>query len=41
MMPLRNNSESKFGIAISAFMQSARFHTILRFMIEPTKTATI
>jgi hypothetical protein len=41
MTPLRNSSETRLGIAIRAFMQSARFHTTARFITEPRKTAII
>ena len=40
-MPLRKRSDSRLGMAISAFMQSARFQTTVRFMMLPTKRATM
>lgn len=40
-MPLRNRSDRRFGIAMSAFMQSAMFQTIFRLAMLPTYTATI
>ena len=39
MMPLSNNNDKRFGIAIRAFMQSARFHTIERLAMLPKNTA--
>jgi hypothetical protein len=41
MTPLRHNSDTRFGMAISAFIQSARFHTTARFITAPAKTAVI
>ena len=41
MMPLRHKIEIRLGMAIRAFMQSARFQTTARLMTLPIRTAAI
>jgi hypothetical protein len=40
-IPLRNSNDKRLGMAMKAFIQSAKFQTMLRLATLPTKTAAI